>query len=122
MTLTPDPQSPLQGFGSLRPGAVSPNDATSKATPDRASGAVDESGAAFRALLERLEERTRELEEQSQSVKDASGLAGAVDTARASLEEAVSLSDQLLEAYREARQQSALQTNDTTSGTTEKPT
>lgn len=71
--------------------------------PSPASGAGrPESGVAFRALLERLEARTRELEEQGRTLDDASGLAGALSTARASLEDAVSLGDQLLEAYRES--------------------
>lgn len=69
------------------------------------------SGAAFRVLLERLEERARELSEQSLEVADASGLAGAVDTARASLADAMTLGERLLEAYREARLQGGAHTS-----------
>ncbi len=65
-------------------------------------------GVAFKALLEKLEERARALEETTKTVDDATNLAGAVEGARASLEDALSLSDQLLEAYREARQQTDL--------------
>lgn len=65
------------------------------------ASASPEAGVAFKALLERLEAHTRELEVRGQAIEDASGLAGALDTARASLEDAVSLGDRLLEAYRE---------------------
>ncbi|MBK7642605.1 MAG: flagellar hook-basal body complex protein FliE [Planctomycetes bacterium] len=59
-------------------------------------------GAAFQALLERLETHARELEAQSQSVESRKDLTGAVDRAHASLQDALSLSDRLVEAYREA--------------------
>ena len=111
MTPLPDPLS----SGAIRPDASAP---AAGARPAAAPAAPSESGAAFRALLERLEEHTRELEEKSQTLEDASGLAGAVDTARASLEDAVSLSDQLLEAFREANTQSGARIV-TTSGPTE---
>ena len=62
-------------------------------------------GPAFHVLLERLQARADELERTSVNVNDPERLAGAVDTARASLEDALSLSDQILEAYREAQQQ-----------------
>ena len=59
-------------------------------------------GVAFRALLERLSDQADELGRKSQSVADARELSGAVDVARASLTDAFSLSDRLLEAFREA--------------------
>lgn len=59
-------------------------------------------GIAFQALLERLEGHARELEAQTQSIGDSKELAGAVDRAHASLQDALSLSDRLVEAYREA--------------------
>jgi hypothetical protein len=62
-------------------------------------------GPAFRVLLEQLQARAQELEQTTQDVSDPDRLAGAVDTARASLEDALSLSDQILEAFHEARQQ-----------------
>lgn len=62
-------------------------------------------GLAFKALLERLEEETRRLAKASDGVQGARDLAGAVDVARESVEEAIQLGDQLLEAYRAARQQ-----------------
>ena len=98
MSLTPD-NAPLQGLGS-----TSPTNPTGVGQGSSAASSP-QNGAAFRALLERLEEQASSLEAQSRSVQDASGLAGAVDTARASLEDAVSLSEDLLEAYREALQQ-----------------
>ncbi len=67
-----------------------------KTTPD---------GPAFRVLLEQLQTKAQELEKTSQRVNDPNLLAGAVDTARTSLEDAVTLSDRILEAFHEARQQ-----------------
>ena len=63
------------------------------------------SGPAFEVLLEKLELRARELRDDSGSVENPTELAGAVDRARASLEDALTLSDQLLEAYRQSLQQ-----------------
>lgn len=70
-----------------------------------ADGPADaKAGAAFKALLERLEEETRRLARVSDGVNEARDLAGAVDVARESVEEAMQLGDELLEAYRAARQ------------------
>ena len=105
MSLTPDSNAPLNGLGSSSR-SVPAGPVTSAGQSSGADALKSaENGVAFRALLERLEERASNLEVQSKSVEDASGLAGAVDTARASLEDAVSLSEELLEAYREALQQ-----------------
>lgn len=60
---------------------------------------------AFHVLLERLQRQAAELEQASLAADDPARLAGAVDTARASLEEAQSLGERLLEAYRAARRQ-----------------
>lgn len=59
-------------------------------------------GIAFRALLERLERDAEALERDVARVEDPAALAGAVDKAHASLQDVLSLGDQLLEAYREA--------------------
>jgi flagellar hook-basal body complex protein FliE len=59
-------------------------------------------GAAFHALLERLETHARELEVQSRSIENPKDLSGAVGRAHASLQDVLSLSDRLVEAYREA--------------------
>jgi flagellar hook-basal body complex protein FliE len=61
-------------------------------------------GAAFKALLDRLQDQARELQGASESPLEATDLAGAVDRAHSSLQDALSLSDQLLEAYRETVQ------------------
>jgi hypothetical protein len=63
------------------------------------------SSPAFEVLLEKLEARARELRDDSGNVDNPTELAGAVDRARASLEDALTLSDQLLEAYRQSLQQ-----------------
>lgn len=62
-------------------------------------------GVAFRALLDELEAKSRDLQAQSKSVESPADLAGAVQGAKASLDDALSIRDRLLEAYREARQQ-----------------
>jgi len=69
---------------------------------------AEEGGAAFRALLEQLAERARELEKTSAKAVDAAELAGAVEEAHESLQDALSLSAQLIEAWRaDAQQRSA---------------
>ena len=94
-------------FGSQHvPSAAPLANATKSAAPSIAT----ESGAAFRVLLERREESARELSARSVEVTDASDLAGAVDSARASLADAMTLGERLLEAYREARLQGGAST------------
>lgn len=66
------------------------------------TGAAPAGGAAFQALLERLESQARELELQSQTIENQKDLTGAVDRAHASLQDVLSLGDRLVEAYREA--------------------
>jgi hypothetical protein len=95
--MTDSPLSPLHGLDPAR-GA----DAASKQT--RAPHA--DGGAAFRALLDELQDRARELERASQEPLSPQRLSGAVDEARASLTQAESLGDRLLEAFRAARQAS----------------
>ena len=60
-------------------------------------------GPAFEALLERLEARAAELDEKSKSLAGPGELPGALNTARVSLEEALHLGQELLEAYHAAR-------------------
>ena len=64
---------------------------------------------AFRVLLDRLTSRADELAKKSQAAEDPEKLPGAVDAARASLEDALSLSEKLLEAYRQAQRESGAQ-------------
>jgi hypothetical protein len=58
---------------------------------------------AFEALLERLSARAAELDTKSRALESPEDLPGAVDAARASLEDALTLGEQLLEAYRASR-------------------
>ena len=74
-------------------------DPGAKPTPKQGTG-----GVAFRALIEKLETQARELREQSNDVDGPADLAGAVDNARSSVDDAVSLGDKLLEAFRAAQQ------------------
>jgi hypothetical protein len=69
----------------------------------RGPGKTD--GAAFRALLEELEQRASALEQRSQGDLAPEELADAVDQARSSMERALALSGELLEAWRQHRQQ-----------------
>lgn len=89
----------------LQKGVV-PVKGPSNAAPAKAvDGPRDtKAGAAFKALLERLEDETRRLSEASDGVNGARDLAAAVDVAGESVAEAIQLGDELLEAYRAARQ------------------
>ncbi len=62
-------------------------------------------GPQFQALLDKIETHARDLADQSRAVEKPEQLAGAVDSARESLEDVLSLKDQLLEAYQQARRQ-----------------
>jgi len=74
--------------------------------PAAKGGAASEgAGNAFKALLDRLQQQAQSLSADSETVEKPEDLSGAVGRARASLDDALSLSDQLLEAYREATQQ-----------------
>lgn len=58
-------------------------------------------GAAFQALLERLDTQARELRTEADRVGSTDELAQAVDHAHASLKEALELSEQIVEAWRQ---------------------
>lgn len=95
--------TPIQGQG------PDPLHSASKVTQKPKAGGQNtpvegSSSPTFQALLERLHERATQLEHASQTLDAPELLAGAVDSARASLEDAQSLSDRLLEAYRASRQ------------------
>lgn len=85
---------PIRGLGST-PGPQ---------TPDSAGSPRAEGGPAFRALLDELQEKARLLKQDGEALSQPGDLAGAVDRARASIDDAFSLGDQLLEAYRAAQQ------------------
>lgn len=85
-----DPNSPLRGVDGATP-----------STP--AKGSSKSGGPAFQALLEQLGAQAAGLRAAGEGDLEPQDLAGAVDQARASLEDAISLGDQLLEAYRAAQ-------------------
>lgn len=89
-------------FDPIRP--VQPVDSVAPGKPK--ADAAKPRGAAFEALLERLETQARDLEQKSRSVTGASDLADAVGRAQESLQAALSFSDSVLEAYRQSMQQS----------------
>jgi hypothetical protein len=88
------PQLPPSASEAVRPARPS--------GPSRA-GELRPTAPAFEALLERLEAHASELQEKSKALSGPAELPGAVDTARVSLEEALHLGEELLEAYRAAR-------------------
>src|SRR5262245_25437062 len=86
---------PIQG---PRTGSVQSVGSPASAKPSSADG-----GVAFRALLDELEAKSRALATQSKSLDKPEDLAGAVQGARASLEDALSIRDRLLEAFQQAQ-------------------
>lgn len=96
MTNSPIPGSP-------RPNSLHGTEGASPASSSKARGAKPSGdSAAFRVLLDKLQAQALELEQKSQAVEAPEHLAEAVDMARTSLDDALSLSDQLLERFREA--------------------
>ncbi len=102
----PNIQSGLPGIGNVGAGKT-----PKPVDPSKASG------PAFQALLDRIQSQTKQLQESSKTTDDPASLNKAVDLARASLDDALSLGDGLLEAFREAQQQN---TNSNTNPTNEK--
>ena len=98
-------QSPLQP---IRPEPTRPVADGPLPSKDPA-GRPDPASPSFQVLLERLQSKARELEETSRTLVKPEELAEAVESARASLEDAGSLSDRLLEAFRAARTQAPQQ-------------
>ncbi len=70
-------------------------------------------GAAFRALLERLEEKSKALGKATETLDDPRRLGDAVKHARSSVEDAVLLGSDLLEAYRATQQRATSQSSTT---------
>ena len=64
-------------------------------------------GAAFRALLERLEKTAKDLDAASEAIDNPRQLGEVVETARVSVEEALLAGSDLLEAYRAAQARNA---------------
>jgi len=87
-------------FPSLTPDPLRAAEGARARKPDAARGA----SPAFEALLDRLTARAAELDEKKHSLSTPEDVHDALDVARASLEDACTLSERLLEAYRQARQ------------------
>lgn len=87
--------NPIQrtNANSISPAASSKSNSAGKAS----------SGPAFEALLEKLQQQAKSLQHDSETVAKPDELTGAVDRAADSLKDALSLSDQLLEAFRESQ-------------------
>lgn len=98
-----DPQQTPGLGGSAGPSGIGGKPSTSESAASKAGGVE------FSMLLERLEARASDLAQETRGVDGPDELGRAVDTARASLEEALSLKDQLLEAYRQAERQGGAQ-------------
>ena len=89
----------------IDPKHVSGPDSVGGQPSARKPSTEESAGVEFRAMLERLENRASDLAEKTEQVEGPDELGRAVDSARESLEEALSLKDQLLEAYRQAERQ-----------------
>ncbi len=68
--------------------------------------------AAFKAVLERLENAAKDLSRRSESLEDTRDLSGAVQDAASSLGDALALRDSVLDAYRSAQQASSASEED----------
>jgi len=95
------PSSPVPPGGPLR----GPAPVQGPATGATRGAGVSGDGAAFRALLEELEQRAGALEEKSRSDLQPGDLPEAVDQARTSMQDALKLSTELLEAWRQSQHQ-----------------
>jgi len=85
--------------------AIGGPDSIPGAVPGASPAKKTEGGAQFQAMLDRIEQRARELSATSNDAIEPEALAGAVDRARESLEDVLTLKEQLLEAYRQAQSQ-----------------
>ena len=94
--------NPIPNGPKIRPSTAASAPASAPSGASSTSG-----GVAFRALIEKLESQAQALEREAANVAGPEDLAGAVDRAHASLQDALSLSDRLLEAYRESVQRRA---------------
>jgi hypothetical protein len=92
--------SPINGPQSRPvPGSAEISSTESSRTAKKKTEANE--GPAFKALLDKLQQQARSLQAESETIARPEELSGAVDRARSSLDDALSLSDQLLEAFRE---------------------
>lgn len=93
-----DPSS----FGNAGNAPLNPASAITPGKAGKQEQAEGTGGPAFRALLESLQEKSRSLSQDSQKLEKPEDLPDAMDRARSTLTDALSLSEQLLEAYRQA--------------------
>lgn len=100
MTILPNDGAGLTGPQGPEAAAAAREAQAQQQSADQAASA---GGPAFRALLEQLQQKATDLQETSRGVDDPAELKGAVDSARATLEDALSLGDRVLEAYRGAQ-------------------
>lgn len=87
----------LPNVPALTPDSVRP---VGPARPARGPASAPSTSPAFEIMLERLSARAAELEEKSKTLASPEELPDAVDAARASLEDALHLGEELLEAFR----------------------
>lgn len=88
-----------------------PNVSTLAAVQNRAPvdvAAPSRGGAAFEALLEKLQLQANQIQQQGSQVQTSQQVVDAADAAKSSLDDALHLGDQLLEAYRAALHQNTL--------------
>ena len=95
---------------SIRPDAAN----LAAGTSESARAPRKSDGVAFKELIDRLEMQTQRLRQDGDSRADPAELAGAVDRAKNSIEDAISLSEELMEAFR-ASQISGEASRETTS-------
>lgn len=90
-----------------QPTPIQSASATHAGAPAKSIAGPLDSGAAasFKALLDELDQRAQALEVESRKELSHDDLAGAVDNARVSLNQLLSLKDQLLEAWQAAQMQ-----------------
>lgn len=90
---------------SIDPAALSRSQGISDAGQRASASDAPADGVAFRALLDKLAGSAERLRASEDGVTDAQTLAGAVEDARSTLSDALSIQEQLLEAYRQRRAQ-----------------
>ncbi len=86
------------------PQGASPAQQSGKLDSQSSQPKTNAGGVSFQVLLEKLEQRALDLKAQSQSVEAPEHLADAVGQAREAFQDAASLTDQLVEAFRAAQQ------------------
>jgi hypothetical protein len=96
--------SPMKGPQGAPQSPAKSTRSTSSASPASPTQGAATQAMAFRALLDKLAGRAQELESTSSKPMNADELAGAVDRAHESLQDALTLSEQLIESFRAAQQ------------------